>query len=500
VSGLVGAVLAIAFLLAPPLGTDLSAQVARADFIREYGLSPVDLRWYGGTVQYGYSLVSPAVMAVLGARLTGALAAVISSFALAALFVATGARRPVLSGIMGALCFTGNLVSGRVTFALGVAFGLLGLLALAAAPQRWLRIGGAIGGASLASATSPVAGLFVGLAGIALAASGRAWRWPGLLLAGAAGVPLAAMALLFGEGGRMNISRADAVHAIVTSVVIALVVPRRPVRIGAVLSGLGVLAAFVVTTPVGLNATRLATMFALPVAVAYVVLPDQPRGWVLKAALVAAVVGWQPPVLIGDLRDVGNPTASPAYSAPLVAELARRRPIGRIEVPPTREYWEAAYVADAVPLARGWLRQLDLGRNGLFFDGTLSASSYEAWLRDNGVSHVALPDAELSWVGRGEGALIRGGLPYLTEVWRDAHWTLFEVTGRPSIVDGARLVSATGAAVTFDVTEPGDVLIRVRWSRWLRVSGPRGAGLAPGSGGWTSLPAPAPGRYTLTSG
>ena len=40
------------------------------------------------------------------------------------------------------------------------------------------------------------------------------------------------------------------------------------VRIGALLSALGVVAAFAVHTPVGLNATRLASMFALPVVAA----------------------------------------------------------------------------------------------------------------------------------------------------------------------------------------------------------------------------------------
>jgi hypothetical protein len=496
-AGLVAAALAIAFLLAPPLGTDLSAQVARADFVREYGRSPVDLRWYGGTVQYGYSLVAPAVMAVLGARLTGALAATVSAVALAALFVRTGARRPLLGGVLGAVCCAGNLVSGRVTFALGVALGLLALLALTA-DRRWLRIAGTTACALLAAATSPVAGLFLGLAGVALAIAGR-WR-SGILLVGGAAVPLVVMAVLFGEGGWMNISRADAVHATVTSLVVALTVSRPVVRAGAALSALGVVTAFAVHTPVGLNATRLATMFALPVVAAYAEPPRWRPSWplpVLGAAALVALALWQPPVLVDDLRDAGNSTASRSYAAPLLAELARRAPVGRIEVPPTRDYWESAHVARAVLLARGWLRQLDLRHNALFFDGTLTAASYEAWLRDNGVSYVALPDAELSWVGRAEGALVQGGLPYLTEVWRGGHWVLYEVAGRPSILAGAVLVGATGAQVTFDVTVPGDVLVRVRWSRWLRA---RGATVRPSAGGWTMVYAPYPGRYVVTSG
>jgi hypothetical protein len=506
VSGGVAVLLAVVFLLAPPLGTDLSAQVARADFLRDAGFAAVDLRWYGGTVQYGYSLVAPAVMAVVGERLTGALAAVVSAVAFAALLRRTGAIRPLLGGVLGAACFFGNLASGRITFALGVAFGLLGLLALTY-PARF-RLVAAAAGVVLAGATSPVAGLFAGLAGVALALGVADRRVDGAVVAGAAALPLAATALLSDAGGWMNIAVGDTVRAALTGVVVALVVPRRAVRIGAVLSALGVATALAVHTPVGLNATRLASMFALPVAAAYAPLPARLGGAGRGARRAAGIAGllaltlWQPPVLHGDLRAAGDPTASRRYFAPLLAELKARHPAGRVEVLPTRNYWEAAHVARDVYLARGWLRQTDLARNPLFFDGSLTGSTYEAWLRDNGVSHVALPDAPLSWVGRAEAALVRGGLPYLTQVWRGPNWTLYEVTGRPSIVEGATLVSTRADALTIDVPAAGEVLVRIRHSRWLAVSGPAGAQpsrarLAGGPGGWTVLRAPAPGRYTI---
>jgi hypothetical protein len=543
-SGVLAVLLAVVFLLWTPLGTDLSAQQARADFASAVGSAPVDLRWYGGTVQYGYSLVAQFVMAALGVRLTGVLAAIISSIAFAELVRRTGSPRPALAGALGAVCFFGNLVSGRMTYALGVAFGLLALLALTfplrAAPRRALAAAGAL----LAAATSPVAGLFTGLAGVALASGVRARRLDGLTLALAAAVPIGVTALVSDAGGWMNISIMDTVRATVTGAVVALVVPRPAVRIGAVLSSLGVLAAFAVHTPVGLNATRLATMFAIPVIVAYAALP---REWMrapdarpgagsvlgeersdggkaepqkapgprermrapdaqrsdrrLRAAAIAGIVGlalWQPPVMRGDLRLTADPTASRAYFVPLLAELRARGPVGRIEVPPTANYWEAAHLARDVSLARGWLRQTDLARNDLFFDDPLTGAAYEAWLRRNGVSYVALPDARLSWVGRAEGELIRAGQPYLREVWRGANWTLYEVDGRPSIVEGGTLVAAGADAVTVDVAAAGQSLVRVRYSRWLKVTGPD-ARLAPAPDGWTYLRATAPGRYTLSS-
>lgn len=523
VTAVVAAVLGAAYLLLPRMGTDLAAQVARADFFARYGYTPVDLRWYAGVDQLGYSLVSQPVMAAIGVRATGALALVLSAVAFAALLRRTAATRPVAGALLGAVGIAGNLVSGRVTYALGVAFGIAALLALT---YPWLRWAAAIL-ALAASATSPVAGLFLGLAGVALVLSGRLAS--GLLVAVPAAVPVGATAILFGDGGWMNISHTDALRAIVTSLVVALFVPRPPVRVGALLSAAGVLAAALIHTPVGLNATRLVTMFALPVLAGYAdlsVLPGFPardrrqpaflgrerqpaREWRLPAwgliVLLAAVCWWQPPVVVSDVRDIGNPAAGPAYFAALRDRLARAPMTGRVEIPPTRDYAESALLGD-VPLARGWLRQADIDRNPLFFTtvpgaaGTgvpLTARTYRAWLADQAVQYVAVPDTELSWVGRDEAALIARGLPYLTPVWSDAHWRLYAVADPQPIVPlPATLVSQSATSITFDVPGPIDITVRVHHYRWLRAD--HGA-IVVASGDWTLVRVPAAGRYTLTS-
>lgn len=528
--------LALAFLVAPPLGTDLSAQVARANFAGRYGGVPIDFGWYGGTSPYGYSLVTPTLMSwlgpdALGPRIAGALALVVAAAALAALFTRTAAARPMAGGLLGAACIAGNLVSGRITFAVGVACGLLALLALTVA-RRWLRWLAAAVAAFTAAAASPVAGLFVGLAGAALVlvgllthravprgAGGGARAIDGVVLAVAAALPTTVPALLFGPGGWMNLSALDAARAVGAALAVALLVPRRAVRVAAVLSGLGVTAAFAVHTPVGLNATRLAAMFALPVLVAYGRVPERAvraaggrPGPPLAAALVVVAVV-QPPVSVPDLRGADEPSAARDYFQPLLDELARRPP-GRIEVVPTANYWEAAYVPEAAPLARGWLRQADQAHNRLFLDGSLDADSYAAWLRDDGVSYVALAGVAPSWVGRREAELIRAGLPYLTEVWRGGDWALYAVTAPGAVVEGARLVRLTARELTFDVPVAGETLVRVRWSRWLTVDGPLGpvgpigvagsrAVVHPGClaarGDWTVLRIRQPGRYTISS-
>lgn len=94
-----------------------------------------------------------------------------------------------------------------------------------------------------------MAGLFVGLAGAALLLTRR--YADGLALGVAAALPLGLTALLFGDGGWMNISRTDTVRAVLTSLLVAALVGYRPVRVGALLSAAGVLAASLVHTPSG---------------------------------------------------------------------------------------------------------------------------------------------------------------------------------------------------------------------------------------------------------
>jgi hypothetical protein len=307
-----------------------------------------------------------------------------------------------------------------------------------------------------------------------------------------------------GDGGWMNISRSDTVRAVLASLAVAALVPRRPVRIGAALSALGVLAAALVHTPVGLNATRLAVMFALPVLAGWAALPRRVPVWALVPVL-GAVCYVEPPVTVGDVRDIANPTADRAYFTPLLGRLGQEKLTGRVEIPATRDYWEAAYLGD-VPLARGWLRQADIDRNPLFFtripgtSGTgvpLTAGTYRDWLAQQAVQFVAVPDAVLTWSGRPEAALVSAGLPYLTEVWSGPHWRLYAVAApQPIVAAPATMVAYTADSVTVDAPAAGDIALRVRYYRWLTATG--GAEVRR-AGVWTTLHVPRPGRYTVTS-
>ena len=118
------------------MGRDLSAQLAHAQLAESHWPALLDLRWYGGFDPLGYSVLSPPVMALLGVRLTTALAYVASVVLFAALLKSTAVPRPVAGAIVAAVCLTGNLVVTRTTFALGLALGLGALLAFASGRVR----------------------------------------------------------------------------------------------------------------------------------------------------------------------------------------------------------------------------------------------------------------------------------------------------------------------------------------------------------------------------
>jgi hypothetical protein len=152
-----------------------------------------------------------------------------------------------------------------------------------------------------------------------------------------------------------------------------------------------------------------------------------------------------------------------------------------------------------VPLARGWLRQLDTSRSALFYDGSLDAAGYLRWLRSAGVSFVALPSGRPDYEAWAEAALLRAGVPGLQEVWSDRSWRLLQVADGVIVHGEGTLVSSGRSRLVVDVPAPGRLEVALWWSRWTSVEGPSGCG-GPGTRpGWTSLTVRHPGRYVLTS-
>jgi hypothetical protein len=481
------AFLAVIWSLLPPTGTDLSAQFAHADFAADHFWKPIDLQWFGGTNLLGYSVIVPPLMAMLGVRLVGALATVAAAGLLGLLMSRCRVPRPRAGAVAGALCLAANLVVGRLTFAVGVAAALATLIGLTMTHRsRWLLL---VGGPILTWAASPLAALFLGLVGGTLVL--RRHLREGLVLAGAATIALAA-SVWVGQGGYMPLPAWGVVLGVLACAVLAAATKYDLVRVAATLAAVGIVLAVTVHTQVGINALRLPALFAAPIVVA-----TSRLRWRLLVPAVALTVCIVPPLRFDDVASIGDPADQRAYYTELTNELATLPLTGRVEIPPTLHRWESVYVADDVPLARGWMTQLDAGYYPMFFDQTIDSRSYHAWLRANGVQYVAEADTQPAAAGQAEIALINSGLPYLRELWRGNHWTVYSVVRPTGTVAGAHLVSQDDVSVSFRVDQPRDVLVRIRWSQWLTLSGPS-ACLAP-HGNWTQVVARQPGTYQVAS-
>jgi hypothetical protein len=484
VAGSIAVLFATAYLLAPPMGRDLSAQLAHAQLGLSHWPALLDLRWYGGFDPLGYSVLSPPVMALLGVRLTTALAYVASVVLFAALLKVTAVPRPVAGAIVAAVCLTGNLVVARTTFALGLALGLGALLAFASG-----RVGVAAVLSVLAALSSPVAGLFLGVAGGALFLSGR--RRGGVTLGASAMVPTIAVGLAFGNDGYQTFATGQALMGFLVCLAVAGLCWRRPVvRWGGLLSAGMVAGAYLLRTPVGTTATRLPELFGAPIIVAVAAVP-----LVVVVAAAASVVLLLPPASITEVREAGDPALSAEFYAPLLHELVTREVAGPIEVVPARRRGEAAFVASMVPIAKGWSRQVDTGRNPVFYDGSLNADTFGKWLDDNAISYVAIANGPYDWAATDEAALVRRGLPYLQAVWSDPTWTLYAVTNpRPVISPPGRVIARDPVSLTVSLPQPGEYALRVHWSRYLSASD---GCMRPAQDGWSTVVVDRPGTVKI---
>jgi len=185
------------------------------------------------------------------------------------------------------------------------------------------------------------------------------------------------------------------------------------------------------------------------------------------------------------------------HSKLLLAEL-RRLHVGydarpaRIEVVPTRNHMEARWVADRAMIARGWERQLDIARNGIFYEhrSTLDAARYRAWLSQNAISYVALPDAPLDYSARGEARVIGIAPGYLREVWRSTHWRLFAVRGATPLAQPPSVVTQLDSdSFTLRASRAGATVVRLRFTPYWSIADGRGC-VQRARGGWTEVRTP----------
>jgi hypothetical protein len=458
-----------AYLLWAPEGADLPAAVFRSELFSRAGFTFVDNAWYGSHNLPAYSVLAPALGAWLGVRLSATIAIVIAAGLFPLLLARTLPRHTTWpASILFAISVSATLFTDRIAFNIGLPIGIAALLA-AAYDRRALALVLAV----LTPLASPVAGTFLALCGISWTVASR--RGYGLALAIAAVAPIAVLNLLFPEGGVFPMSAWVLWPSLIGLAGVFAAADRQlqVLRIGAVIYAAAVIFCFFVPNAAGANVARLIALVAAPLLA--LELWDRGRlRWILIPA-VGLTLYWSAAPSIKAMRQAhGDPTQQAGSFDALNAELARielreGHPV-RVEIPFTRMHWEAARVADHVSIARGWLRQLDRSRNALFYDKPLRAPRYVRWLRDNAISYVALPPADvpLDFSAHEEAALIRAGLPALHEVWRADGWTLYRV-------DGAQPLGVSAIGPDWFTVAPGRdrvVDTRVRFSpHWAVIEG-----------------------------
>jgi hypothetical protein len=549
------AALAAAMLAWDPHVGDLAAQVFRTELFQRAGLGIWNGSWYGGHYTLTYSVLFPPLAALLGPRLVGTLAVVASSY----LFDRLVRDRWGEAARWATLWFAAGVVTlladGQLTFALGVAFALAALRAL-----QLNRTSLALLASAACALSSPVAA--VSLAGVLLAGAvdpvvhfnrlSRGWRGRGdhprgsfsyrrgwwvpypdrtrglraPSLAGERSAPAAVWAasialaltlipnLAFPEGGQFPFAFSSYM-AIPLWCAGALIVTRglaaeeRQLRRVLLAYLLAATVLWLAPNPLGGNAVRLGALFGGPVLAA-VVLAQRPRLGALPTLVLAITLAgglyWQVTASVSQIaRSVGDPSTSAAYFAPVSGWLrSHGARAARIEVPPTANHWEAAYLAPGFELARGWLRQLDTTRDDVFYgdDKPLTERTYRGWLHNNAIRYVALPDAPLDYSSVAESRLIRRNPPYLAPRWSDAHWRVYEVRDPAPLVQplggGVATVHEVGhSGFALDVSRPGKFLVRVAFTPYWSIE--RGHGCLLRHGEWTLARASRPGVFRVTA-
>jgi hypothetical protein len=480
---------AIAYMALRPPSVDLAAQLFRCELFASDGFLAWNNYWYGGHYLLDYSLLFPPLGAALGATAVGGLAAIAATALFGLLTLRRYASRARLATLWFGAGMIATLLSGRLTFALGVAIGLAALVAL---DRRRSLVTGLL--AAVTSFASPVAGFFLLLIGAVLMLSGDRAR--GAILALSAAAPIAAMALAFPSAGPEPFVLSSLAGTLAVTLLVLAVLPRRErlLRRGACLYAGVVACVFVLPNALGGNVVRLSNLIAGPLVVLGL---TGPRRRLLLVALALPLLYWQ---WQGAVRDVSRATSDPSvqrdFYTPLIGALEARTdgaPV-RIEIPPTQDRWEVYYMTPKFLLARGWERQLESADRHLFQSG-LSPATYRAWLLAHGVTYVALPSVPLDYLSHREAALIRGGLSYLRPIWGNGDWRLYAVRGAGGLVDPPARLTSIGAD-WFDLRAPraGDFVLRIHFSPYWSVA--RGAGIClRARGPWSVVELSRPGSF-----
>ncbi|NUU20658.1 MAG: hypothetical protein HOV68_03940 [Streptomycetaceae bacterium] len=479
-------------------GPDWPAAIFRAQLVKEHGAVLWNNQWYGGHLLPGYSVITPVLSAVfgtssaIGTRVLTALSCITSAWAWSRLDVGRNLLARRVGSCWFAVMASVDYLIGRTPFALGVAAGLLAVLAARNQRLYWA------GAASLISGlASPLAGAFLLMA--ALAWVPRTNVWPTRLSFAPAGVGLLT-SLAFPNEGMFPFPWWRFWPIIALAVVGLWLLPpsQRTARRFLVLYALSAIVFFFVPSALGGNLARLGEMVAGPM-MAIVLLSLGRRRLVILLAVPLLVWGFQSAALAITHDRADSKGKSAEYYDGVLGYLEQaNQPLGRIEIPFTRGHWESVYVADKMPLARGWERQLDRHFNAVLYQELLTAPEYRAWIEEMGVRFVALPDVPIDKSSQPEVDLIKSGVPWLKPVWSDKHWQVWEVENPKPLLEGpGRLTSLTPSEFSFVADRPGTFTVRIHPTSWF-VADRKGVHIEPDKDDeWTTIVVDTPGPVTI---
>jgi hypothetical protein len=550
----------LTWLLIAPRTPDLAAAAYRLDLFKHVGLALYDEHWYGGHDLPGYSVLFPPLAWLLGLRAVGALSVLVSVRCFERLTLAAYGPSARWASIAFALAAVGDVWIGRLAFALGLSFALASVLAFshrrtasAALLAVMCAAASPVAGVLLALAAlshalsrrsprpllvlaAPAAVVVLALAG--LFPEGGSEPYPIVSFGATALVVVAfACALPAGNGG-LRLGALVYLAACLIFLLVSTPMGSNIERYGVLLAGPLLICAVMrarggadgllargsedgVATRGGGKVVETAWDGSEAGEVAWdrteageatrdgrragEVARDDASPGISRAATAAAVLvvcvwavwaGWGP--VRETIAVAGNPSTKGPYYAPVERFLAEhaQAPV-RLEVPLTRTHWETAELAPRVSLARGWEKQLDVRYDSVLLSSSLSAASYERWLRAQAVSYVALPDVQLDPSSAREGKLIRAGLPGLREVFSSRHWRIYAVRAPLPLASGPGRLTALGHdSFALSVNAPGTFLVRVHYTPyWTITSG--GGCVSRGAGGWTSVDAQTRGRVLV---
>jgi hypothetical protein len=467
--------LAAILLWAAPPGVDWAAHAYQRTFLIQHGFAVWNTYWYAGRSSFvTYSLLYYPLAALLGIRMLALVSIATAALAFSMIVLRQWGPASRLSSRSFAVLWAGLVFSAAFPFALAVSFALLAIWALQEGRRGRFAVC-----AVLTLAASPLAFAFLALILGGLALERRSLRHAGVQLAVVVGGVTAELVVyrLFGAGGRFPFRLLELVPALIfCGLGLALT---RSVPAARPLLGLfwiylaAVLVTYAVPSSIGSNIERI-RYAAVPIALIAVGLRRYRPLWLTVPVLVLAAIWNLTPIWSSYARASSDPEASLSYWQPTLTYLkAHSSPSFRVEVVDTAEHWQAAYLPDAgIPIVRGWYRQNDFPQNEILYDKSLSARSYDGWLREMAVRYVVLTDAPVDYSARVEEQLLRSGRSGLRIVERLPHQTIYELPYATPLITGpaeATVLWLWPSRLVAEVGARGSYLVRMRWSPYWRT-------------------------------